>query len=176
MTEQFICSLCQYSTTDKSNYVRHCKSKAHTRAVECGSKYVSYTCKCGFKTSHKGDFNKHKCNRFNVLVHISKLVEEKEKLVEQSTNFYNKWSKLNEYVNKFGHLTPEKIRNQYEQLGTNCDTIDDKIDTLDDKLDEYKKVMMNALHPYSSRDVFEDIFNNFKMDQKKIKFKKVKKC
>ena len=62
--EQLECTICNYSTTRKSNYKRHLQSNRHISATNpvTPNKPPMFTCECGLTYKHRGSLYNHALN------------------------------------------------------------------------------------------------------------------
>jgi uncharacterized Zn-finger protein len=56
------CEICNYESTDKSNYNRHLKSSMHTIKINSNRPKKGFDCKCGKKFAYLSGLSRHKKN------------------------------------------------------------------------------------------------------------------
>lgn len=82
----YICKICKYTTTVKSNYTRHNKSSKHTRKQMEIHNHICEACNKYFST--KSNLSKHMKTRCKKLIEMKRLIDEIG--ADQRANHYSK--------------------------------------------------------------------------------------
>lgn len=66
------CFPCEYGTSNKYTFKKHCQSKLHLRRVAAGGKDDTYRCKheaCTYKTNNSSNYKRHLLSHTNKMIH-----------------------------------------------------------------------------------------------------------
>ena len=104
-----ICNLCNYSSTNKNNFIRHCKSKIHLQNEEY--KYMCYIC-----NKQYGSVNAYKKHRNN---HHTNKLKKNNNIEENSIHLINnKLDEVNNNINKSNEQVKHEINKSNEEVKT----------------------------------------------------------
>ncbi len=134
-----ICNLCNYSSDNKVNYLRHCKTKSHLIKEE--KIYYCYECVKQYKSVNA--YKNHKRNYHDNIINNkptnNKNINKNKNIINDVDN-----NKLN---NKINNKLNIEINNKLDDINNNINNnINNKLKDIEDKIDNSKKEVVTVVN------------------------------
>jgi hypothetical protein len=138
MYPYFLCNVCNYSTENKYNFIKHCKSKSHLQ------REIS-TFTCGQCNKKFNDDKTYKIHKYNVHNQTKITLNKNIKIIKENVQHIKiDNDRINKKQDKIDQKQ-DKIDQKQDKIDQKQDKIDqkqDKIDQKQDKIDQKQEIIL----------------------------------